>query len=740
MQCPSEAELAACLIGKVAVGRAEALLEHATTCESCSKVIEKLEHSVVDDVSEALRSEQRRLELSESCTRMMDRAEDYIHGGQLTNPVEQPTNTQHLLQGTRIRDYEIVRPIGEGGMGTVFLAKHVRLNRDVAVKVLSLRRSGNREAQQRFEQEMAIVGKLQHPGIVRALDAGEQDGVQYLVMELLNGADLRQIVDVLGPVPVSDACEICRQAALALHYAHTQQLVHRDVKPSNIMLLESGTIKVMDLGLAKLTDETRSLTSTHQAMGSLDFMAPEQLRADAIDHRADTYGLGCTLYYLLLGEPPEKRRTAALMVARSIKLESVRELLPPPLTRLLQSMLTADPNRRLGSMADVAEQLAPFCNRADLRQLAANAAGTQPDRISQAPTSITSTIEKEVKPRTSAAWFATAVLACCVLAGISLFSVATSSDAIELSSLPSENSNIDATREIPLFQLHSAAVQAVDYCAVTRQLICGSDDKTITVRYLPNQHEIIRIVGASDAIIDICVFSDSNRFAALDASGHITALDLPDADVVWRLDSSEFSATPKSLLALSHERLLVELSDGRNAVLKADDGGRATDVDVSQFPPSSENDFTERWLINGSPPTMATNQTALGEQCLASENRAHLVNLKQRDAKYFIYAEHTQPICSVFAFPNGSLFFTGDESGEVRIWQAPHLPRSDMLLSCSTRIDSADLTYEIHRQNKWAESSFEPSSPLSSSDPNTSTFTANINGQQHLLELKRLLQ
>ena len=129
---------------------------------------------------------------------------------------------------------------------------------------------------------MAIVGKLQHPGIVRALDAGEHEGVQYLVMELINGADLRQIVDVLGPIPLSDACEITRLAATALHYAHEQNLIHRDVKPSNIMLQQNGEVKVMDLGLARFTDQHRSLTSTQQAMGSLDFMAPEQLRLSLI--------------------------------------------------------------------------------------------------------------------------------------------------------------------------------------------------------------------------------------------------------------------------------------------------------------------------------------------------------------------------------------------------------------------------------------------------------------------------
>src|SRR5262249_40919805 len=172
--------------------------------------------------------------------------------------------------------YRLVAKLGEGGMGAVYKAVHTKLERVVALKVLPAERLADPQAVTRFEREMRAVGKLQHPNIVAAHDAGEIDGTHYLVMELVEGSDLARLVRDRGPLPIAEACELIRQAALGLAHAHEHGLVHRDIKPSNLMLARAAqssappTVKVLDLGLALLSDghveAAGELTSTGQVM------------------------------------------------------------------------------------------------------------------------------------------------------------------------------------------------------------------------------------------------------------------------------------------------------------------------------------------------------------------------------------------------------------------------------------------------------------------------------------------
>src|SRR5688572_22053119 len=206
-----------------------------------------------------------------------------------------------------IRDYRLVARLGQGGMGTVYRALHSRLGKVVAVKVLppDLMQA---DAVSRFQREMRAVGKLHHPNIVQAFDAGEHEGTHFLVMECVDGCDLHSLVKQRGPLSIADACEIVRQAAVGLQHAHQHGLVHRDIKPSNLMLSEEGQVKLLDLGLALIqgpTNQGGDLTMACQVMGTPDFVAPEQASdSHSVDIRADIYSLGCTLYYLLSGAPP----------------------------------------------------------------------------------------------------------------------------------------------------------------------------------------------------------------------------------------------------------------------------------------------------------------------------------------------------------------------------------------------------------------------------------------------------
>src|SRR6478672_11099459 len=210
---------------------------------------------------------------------------------------------------TYLGPYELIEMLGRGGMGTVWKARHTKLDKLVALKVLPAHLMSDADAVSRFEREMKAVGKLEHAHIVRAMDAGQADGIHYLVMEHIEGVDLARLVKHRGPRKVNEACQMVRHAALGLAHAHEHGLVHRDIKPSNLLLSKRGFVKVLDLGLARLQGEKAageaSLTVQGDVMGTPDYMAPEQWQsAHSVGPAADLYALGCTLHFLLTGRAP----------------------------------------------------------------------------------------------------------------------------------------------------------------------------------------------------------------------------------------------------------------------------------------------------------------------------------------------------------------------------------------------------------------------------------------------------
>ncbi len=209
--------------------------------------------------------------------------------------------------GRVLGEYRLIALVGRGGMGRVYRAEHVLLGRVVALKMVATDQI-DAEAVARFATEMLAVGRLSHPNIVSCHDAREIAGVPLLAMEWLDGHDLWAIIRRLGPLSIADTCALIAQAALGLQHAHDHGLVHRDVKPSNLMLTRDGTVKVLDLGLARFLDRSSAVgqpTKLDQILGTADYMAPEQwAEARAVDGRADLYALGCTLFCLLVGRPP----------------------------------------------------------------------------------------------------------------------------------------------------------------------------------------------------------------------------------------------------------------------------------------------------------------------------------------------------------------------------------------------------------------------------------------------------
>ena len=295
--------------------------------------------------------------------------------------------------GATLGDYLLEAKLGEGGMGVVYRARHTKLGRVVAVKVLSKGRGDDRQAVARFEREIAAIGRINHVNIVAAFDARVLNDARFLVMEYVDGLHLGDILRRCGPLSVPDACALICQAASGLQCAHENNFVHRDIKPSNLMLTPQGVVKVLDLGLVRIHQdslapdaraEIEEVTNTGQAMGTVDYMSPEQV-ADSrtVDIRADVYSLGATCFKLLTGQAPfaggPYTRSIDKLVARvqydAPAIESLRPDVPPPLAAVLARTLARNPAARFATPGELAEALRPWTADSNLPALLEQARG-----------------------------------------------------------------------------------------------------------------------------------------------------------------------------------------------------------------------------------------------------------------------------------------------------------------------------------------------------------------------------
>jgi CheY-like chemotaxis protein len=267
----------------------------------------------------------------------------------------------------RIDGYEILDRLGAGGMGTVYKARHRRMKRVVAVKVLSREVATAGTFANRFQREVETIARLTHPNIVMAFDAGESESGPYLVMEFVNGRDLASEVSARGPLPVAEAVDWILQAARGLDYAHNHGIIHRDIKPGNLLRDADGVVKVADLGLARISDSgggaKTSLTQAGSIFGTVDYMSPEQaVDSGAVDHRADIYSLGCTLFFLLTGQPLYAGGSlmALMLKHRDAAIPSLcgaRPDVPPELNAIFVQMVAKRPEDRQATMGNVVRQL-----------------------------------------------------------------------------------------------------------------------------------------------------------------------------------------------------------------------------------------------------------------------------------------------------------------------------------------------------------------------------------------------
>ncbi len=375
--CPPADELRAYSLGKLSPEEAAAVESYLADHPECAAV---LEAAPDDEVVRLLRGLRARpateTGLSPGLT-TEDPADDRrraalpdcsAHEGEAPADAPPAGVAEALANHPR---YRLLCKLGEGGMGTVYLAEHRLMRRPVALKVIRAEWLSHPQAVARFRREVAAAAQLHHPNVVHAYDADEVDGSHFLVMEYVNGVPLDRWLAERGPLPIAEACSYARQAALGLQAAHDRGLVHRDLKPHNLMRTPDGTVKVLDFGLARLATDhdgaaEGTVTYPGGVMGTPDYMAPEQGQdSRTADTRSDVYSLGCTLYHLLSGRPPFPEGTAVQKIFRHAlerppRLTDLRPDVPAALARVVARMMAPRPADRYQSAAEAAAALAPF--------------------------------------------------------------------------------------------------------------------------------------------------------------------------------------------------------------------------------------------------------------------------------------------------------------------------------------------------------------------------------------------
>jgi serine/threonine protein kinase len=274
----------------------------------------------------------------------------------------------HRLIGTQLGTCKLKQLIGFGGMGIVFLARQIRPSRDVAVKVLLSREGEQTEGKQeflaRFRREADVIAQLDHINILPIYEYGEQGGLAYLVMPYLEGGSLRDVLAKRAPLSAQEALTYTEQAAAALHYAHKHNIIHRDVKPGNMLFHADGRLVLVDFGIARIMHNTGeeiefTLTSTGQFLGSVTYMAPEMVRGKQPDHRADIYELGVVLFEMLTGRAPFQGTSAFMIAAQHIQeeppsLTSLNPNITPQVDAVVQKALAKDPDQRYSHANELA--------------------------------------------------------------------------------------------------------------------------------------------------------------------------------------------------------------------------------------------------------------------------------------------------------------------------------------------------------------------------------------------------
>jgi serine/threonine protein kinase len=316
-----------------------------------------------------------------------------------------PFQAKQLLAGKHrgfiLGPYKILQPIGQGGMGVVYLGEHTTLNRKVAIKILAADQAKDKLSQDRFIREARATAALDHPNIVKLFDISQGAGIHFLVMEYVEGKDLYTLLAELGPLHYAQACEYIAQAAAGLQHAHEKGFIHRDIKPANLMVAKDGKIKILDMGLARSfidsEDHLTAMQAEGEVTGTVDYLSPEQAVSQPLDERSDIYSLGATFYALVTGQPPFAGSTAQKLMQHQMKDPAFTRKLggrvPQELAAIITKMMAKKPRDRYQSASDVIDALSPWLP-------VASTGNVVQDPITHSDLRLGSTVPKSKKRRT----------------------------------------------------------------------------------------------------------------------------------------------------------------------------------------------------------------------------------------------------------------------------------------------------------------------------------------------------
>ncbi|HUT88816.1 MAG TPA: serine/threonine-protein kinase [Thermoguttaceae bacterium] len=592
--------------------------KHLGACETCLRALETLpEHRMVLLLRKA--------------------------AGELPGEAAQTAIPEALRDHPR---YRVVRRLGSGGMGVVFLAEQVHLKRRVALKVIRPDLLGDPKAVERFRSEVRAAGRLSHPNIVTTYDADRAGESWFLVSEWVDGTPLNEVVAERGPLPVPLACQYAQQAALGLEHAFERGLIHRDVKPHNLLLTPEGTIKVLDFGLARFVaewDPAGSLTDFGTGLGTPDYVAPEQARnARAADVRADVYSLGCTLYFLLAGQVPFPQGSASEKIAGHLErvpesLSELRSDLPPELGRIVERMMAKDPDERFQTPAEVARALEPFFAAGQSPgegQATAVSPGKHPGR----------------------AWLFLAGLAVAVAVVGLLLAVAfwampprqgpLTGRANRSARAGDDGSSQAGTRQIAVLEAHSDRVRSVAMSPGGRYLASGGRDGKVQLWQLPGYREAGVFVHHSP--VNFVGFSPGGD-RLLFGGGYSVVVADPKAGRVVR-----------DLYVARQEFTAAVFLPGRPHLRSADLEGVVREWDVEAVQPVGEFRTTPLTFVAFSPD---------GRYLLFSSGGLKVQFCDVRAEKTLVALEgHAGPVRCVALSSKADRALTGSDDHSVRLW------------------------------------------------------------------------
>ena len=348
-KCPSQEELADFAGGRLDDEAARQIGAHVTSCEVCALAVQRLHGETADDLAKT----RPWSPLPKKPGALAIDTEPEVHDSNFDFTVLEPTPCPEAVG--RLGKYDVLGVLGQGGMGVVLRAFDSQLGRAVAIKVLSSYLASSVTARRRFQREGRAAAQISHPNVVTIYSVEEHHGLPFLVMELVKGRSMYERLRTAGPLEPSEVIRLGAQIAAGLAAAHAQNVIHRDIKPGNVMLQDNGCVKITDFGLARIVFDDGELSSHHLIVGTPSYMSPEQVDGREIDTRADLFSLGCLMYAMLAGQSPFQGRHALMCEPPS--LHDVDSTVPQFLVDLVARLLEKDPDDRFQSAGEVADLL-----------------------------------------------------------------------------------------------------------------------------------------------------------------------------------------------------------------------------------------------------------------------------------------------------------------------------------------------------------------------------------------------